>query len=108
MVSSIAPPARAIETTMQDITSVRAILVIGDETTRKAQDSVFLALGVPEAIGVTLRLTLNGLIDYVLDCCQPTDLLDKRGDIEAAHAQIKASKEKVTSYLLPFFPTLTT
>ncbi len=54
----------------QDVESARATLVTGDETLRQSRESLGLALGLPQAIGVQPDIKMDELEKSALSSCQ--------------------------------------
>jgi outer membrane protein TolC len=90
----------------QDVESARTTLVTGDESLREARESLGLALGVPDQVGVTPTLNLDALEADAHGVCRSADSIDERSDIRAARQQIEVAHRKVTDQWLQFLPTL--
>jgi outer membrane protein TolC len=90
----------------QDVESARTTLVTGDESLREARESLGLALGVPDQVGVTRNLNLDALEADAQGVCRPADSIDERADIRAARQQIEVARRKVNDVWWQFLPTV--
>jgi outer membrane protein TolC len=92
---------------MQDAASARATLVSGDEALRRARESLGLALGLAEPVGVAPSLDAAALEAATRAICKPVKTVDERSDVAAARAQEELGRRAVTDAQLAFAPTLT-
>ncbi|HEY3595114.1 MAG TPA: TolC family protein, partial [Polyangiaceae bacterium] len=90
----------------QDVAVARSSLVSGDETLRRARETLGLALGSVEPWGVPPDVNLNGLEASTRSSCSPTDGLDQRADIAAAGRQVDVAHRNVDDVWLQFMPTV--
>ena len=90
----------------QDVSVVRASIVSGDETLRRARETLGLALGVPEGWGVPTEISLNGLEASARTTCQVAPAIDDRADIAAARTNVEVAKRNVKDVWLGFSPTV--
>jgi outer membrane protein, multidrug efflux system len=90
----------------QDVETARATLVAGDETLRQARESLGLALGIPEQVGVPPNVDLNGLEASTRASCKPTQTLDERADIAALHARVEVAHRLVNDVKYQFSPSV--
>jgi outer membrane protein TolC len=90
----------------QDVESARATLVTGDESLRQARESLGLALGLPEQVGVTKDLKMNGLVQSAIDTCKVAPSVEQRADVAAARANLLVAKRNVDDVYYQFLPTL--
>ena len=90
----------------QDVETSRATLVTGDEALRQAREALGLALGLPEQVGVTRDLNLDGLVRAAIDTCKATDTVEERADVAAARTRVVAAKRRVDDVYYLFLPTL--
>jgi len=90
----------------QDVETARATLVTGDEALRQARESLGLALGLPEQVGVTRDLNLDGLVKAALDTCKATDSVEDRADVAAARTRLEVARRRVDDVYYLFLPTL--
>jgi outer membrane protein TolC len=91
----------------QDAASARATLVSGDESLRRARESLGLALGLAEPVGVAPSLDAQALEASTRSICKPVKTVDERSDVASARAQEELSRRAVTDIHLSFAPTLT-
>jgi outer membrane protein TolC len=89
----------------QDVESARATLVTGDESLRQAREALGLALGLPQQIGVSRSLDINGLEQAALHACKPAELED-RADIQAQKQTLHVARRAHDNVWLQFAPTL--
>jgi multidrug efflux system outer membrane protein len=90
----------------QDVAVARSALVSGDETLRRARDTLGLALGSTEPWGVLPDVSLNGLEGSVRATCGPTDGVEQRADLAAAERQTVVARRNVDDVWLQFAPTV--
>ncbi len=88
----------------QDVAIARATLIQGDESLRRARESLGVSLGETEPYGVPRGFTLDGLEADARAICQPTSLQD-RADLRAARATIELAERGVTDADLLYLPT---
>jgi outer membrane protein TolC len=91
----------------QDVESARATLVTGDESLRQAREALGLALGLPEQVGVTKDLKMDGLVQSAIDSCKVAPSVEQRADVAAARARLLVAKRNVDDVYYQFLPTLT-
>jgi len=90
----------------QDVETARATLVTGDESLRQAREALGLALGLPQQVGVTKDLNLDGLVKAALDSCRATDSVEDRADVAAARTRVIVAKRRVDDVYYLFLPTI--
>ncbi|CAN5392627.1 efflux transporter outer membrane subunit [soil metagenome] len=90
----------------QDVEAARATLVTGDESLRQSRESLGLALGMPEPIGVDSHLNLDGVVDDLMKQCKIAPGADARSDVELAKERVLFAHQTVTDAKMQFFPTL--
>lgn len=90
----------------QDVESARATLVTGDESLRQARESLGLALGIPDGIGVNPAISLDTLVDGAMGACKQTSNLEQRADIAAQRVKTDIAAREVGDVDLQFLPTL--
>jgi outer membrane protein TolC len=90
----------------QDVETARATLVTGDESLRQAREALGLALGLPEQVGVTKDLNLDGLVKAALDTCKAADSVEDRADVAAARTRLLVAKRRVDDVYYLFLPTV--
>jgi outer membrane protein TolC len=90
----------------QDVSVARATVVSGDETLRRARETLGLALGIPEPWGVPADINLNGIEASARSTCQVAGAIDDRADILAARTSVEVAKRNVQDVWLQFSPTV--
>jgi outer membrane protein TolC len=90
----------------QDVESARATLVTGDESLRQAREALGLALGLPQQVGVTKDLKMDGLVQSAIDTCKVAPSVEQRADVAAARANLYVAKRNVDDVYYQFLPTL--
>ena len=90
----------------QDVETSRATLVTGDESLREAREALGLALGLPEQVGVTKDLNLDGLVQAALDTCKVAPSVEDRADVAAARVRVEVAKRRTDDVYYLFLPTL--
>jgi multidrug efflux system outer membrane protein len=93
--------------TKQNAANARASLVNGDETLRVARDSLGLALGIPEEVGVSPQMNVGGVAEDTIRSCRPVDNIDERPDIAAARTGVEVAKRNLRNTWYSFIPVLT-
>jgi multidrug efflux system outer membrane protein len=88
----------------QDVESARTTLVTGDESLRKARESLGLAVGIPTEVGVPRDIQVGGLEHDAVNSCRPAATIDERSDIRAARAKVNYQDRLVTDVWLQFLP----
>jgi multidrug efflux system outer membrane protein len=90
----------------QDVAQARGSLVTSDESLRKSRDTLGLALGFAEPIGVTPSTDIGSIETSALKSCRPLPDLEHRPDLAAARTQVGVSERRRNEVDLGFFPTL--
>jgi outer membrane protein, multidrug efflux system len=90
----------------QDAATARATIVTGDESLRQARESLGLALGVPDAIGVPQSLSLDAFAQESEQICRKGATVADRPDVQAAEAQVEVTRRSIGDVEAQFFPTL--
>jgi outer membrane protein, multidrug efflux system len=90
----------------QDVEVSRATLVAGDETLRQARESLGLALGLPEQIGVPPTVDLNGLEANARASCKPTARVEDRADIASLQGRVEVAHRQINDVKYQFSPTV--
>jgi outer membrane protein TolC len=90
----------------QDVSVARAAVVSGDETLRRARETLGLALGIPEAWGVPADINLNGIEASARNTCEVAPAIEDRADILAARTSVEVAKRNVKDVWLQFSPTV--
>lgn len=90
----------------QDAESARATLVSGDESLRQARESLGLALGVPEPIGVSADINLDGLEKSTGSVCKAASSAEDRSDVATARGRKVLADREVGDVWWQFAPTV--
>lgn len=90
----------------QDVEAARALLVAGDETLRQARESLGLALGLPEQVGVPPTVDLNGLEADARKSCAPAPNVDERPDVAALRGRAELAHRAHNDVKYQFSPTV--
>ena len=90
----------------QNAANARASLVTGDETLREARESLGLAIGLPEEIGVASNVNVDGLAASAMSSCRTVQTVDERSDISAARTKLDVAKRNLRNVYYQFLPTL--
>jgi len=92
--------------TRQDAELQRAQVVQADETLRQARETLGLALGLDEPVGVTHEFQLEGLADRVIGRCRALAGLAERADQRAARAREELASRSVLDAKAQFLPSI--
>jgi outer membrane protein TolC len=90
----------------QDVEVARDTLVAGDEALRQARESLGLALGFPEQVGVPPTLEIHGLSQDASASCRPAPGVDARPDVAALRAQLAITHREVNDAKFEYVPTV--
>ena len=90
----------------QDVAQARGSLVTSDESLRKSRDTLGLAVGFAEPVGVTPATDLGSIETSALKSCRPLPDLEHRPDLWAARTQVEIAERRRAEVDLGFFPTL--
>lgn len=90
----------------QDAEATRSTLVSGDESLRQARESLGLALGFPQAIGVPQNMKLDDIAKGALSSCKTTDTVDSRADVAALKTRAEVGARVVNDVRWQFLPTI--
>jgi outer membrane protein, multidrug efflux system len=93
--------------TRQNAANARASLVSGDEALRVARESLGLALGIPEEVGVSPQMNVGGLAEDTIRSCRSVGTIDERPDIAAARTSLEVAKRNLRNTWYSFIPVLT-
>jgi outer membrane protein, multidrug efflux system len=88
----------------QDVETARATLVTGDESLLEAREALGLAVGIPEQMGVSKDVSLQGLEHDAVTICHQTPNLDERPDVAAAIKKVEIAKRNVDDVYYQFSP----
>jgi len=89
-----------------DVETARANIVTGDESLRQAREALGLAVGLPQQIGVSKELNIDGLEHAALSACRVAPSLEARADIAAARQRVLVAERNHDNVKLQFLPTL--
>lgn len=90
----------------QDVASARSAIVANDELVRKSRESLGLAVGYTEPIGVLPATDLTSIETSALKACRPLPDLEHRPDVLAAKKSVEIAERRATEVDLGFLPTL--
>ncbi|MEZ4359221.1 MAG: TolC family protein [Kofleriaceae bacterium] len=90
----------------QDVALARSAVIAGDEQLRVARESLGLAVGVEEQVGVTPELRLDELLVELQAQCRPLAPGERRADAEAAAAAVDAARQRTAQARASKLPTL--
>jgi outer membrane protein TolC len=90
----------------QDVEIARGTLVTGDESLRQSREALGLAIGLPQQVGVSRDLDLNGLEQDARMACQAAPSIDDRADVLAARSRLNVAERNITDVKLQFMPTI--
>ncbi len=90
----------------QEVALNRAQLVGANESLRRAREALGMALGYPEAWGVTPDIRLDELGEDAKKVCTPLTGIDKRADVRAARTEVEVARRNVDSPDYRLAPTL--
>lgn len=90
----------------QDVASARSSLVSSDEALRKSRESLGLAVGYTDPIGVLPSTDLSSIERSALKSCHPVPDLEHRPDVLAASKNVEVARRRATEVDLGFLPTL--
>jgi outer membrane protein TolC len=90
----------------QDVEASRATLVAGDESLRQARESLGLALGLPEQVGVPPTVDLNGLEADARKACKPAPNVDERPDVALLRGRAELAHRAHNDVKYQFAPTV--
>jgi outer membrane protein TolC len=92
--------------TRQDVALARQSLISGDEQLRRAREALGLALGFEQAVGVSPRFQLQGLVAETQNSCIPLQGVNERPDLLAAEAQVESARESRRQASAGYLPSL--
>lgn len=90
----------------QDVEVARATLVAGDETLRQSRETLGLAVGLPEQVGVPPTVDLNGLEADARRACKPAPNVDERPDVAALRGRAELAHRAHNDVKYQFSPTV--
>ncbi|AKQ70390.1 Heavy metal RND efflux outer membrane protein, CzcC family [Myxococcus hansupus] len=90
----------------QDTETARNLVVLGDESLRKARETLGLVLGIPQSVGLARGARLEALLQNARRDCQPLESLERRADIEVARSRRTLAERRVSEVKASYAPTL--
>lgn len=90
----------------QDVETARATLVDGDENLRQARESLGLALGLPDQVGVPPNVDISGLELAARTACKAAPTIDDRPDVAALRTRAEVTARQETDVKYQFAPTI--
>lgn len=90
----------------QDVANARSSLVSDDETVRRSRDTLGLAVGLTEPVGVLPTTDLSSIGQSVLKACRALPDLEHRPDVLAAGKNVEIAERRRTEVDQGFLPTL--
>ncbi|QDE86665.1 TolC family protein [Myxococcus xanthus] len=90
----------------QDTETARNLVVLGDETLRKARETLGLVLGIPQGVGLVRGVQLETLLQHSRRDCQQLESLDRRADIAVARSRRTLAERQVSEVKARYAPTL--
>lgn len=90
----------------QDVELARANLVVGDEDLRQKRETLGIALGLPEQVGVPPTVDLNGLEADARRACKPAANVDDRPDVAALRGRAELAGRAHNDVKYQFSPTV--
>jgi outer membrane protein TolC len=90
----------------QEVALNRAQLVAANEALRRSREALGMALGYPEAWGVTPEIRLDALGEDAQRVCQPVASIAQRADVRAAASDVEVARRNVDSPDFRLAPTL--
>jgi outer membrane protein TolC len=90
----------------QDVSVARAAIVTGDESLRRARETLGLAVGSTEGWGVPPDIDLNGVEASARATCTNAASVEERADIASARTFSQATQRNVDDVWLQFSPTV--
>lgn len=88
----------------QDVETARSTLVAGDETLRQARESLGLALGLSEGVGVPPSVDISGLEQSARTSCRQAPSVDERPDVAALRTRSEVAHRLVNDVKYQFAP----
>lgn len=90
----------------QDTETARNLVVLGDESLRKARETLGLVLGIPQGVGLARGVQLETLLQHARRDCQQLASLDRRADLEVARSRRILAERQVSEVKARYAPTL--
>lgn len=90
----------------QDVANARSSLVTSDESLRQSRETLGLAVGLTEPVGVTPTTDLSSIGQGILKACRALPDLEQRPDVLAASKSVEIARRQQTEVDQGFLPTL--
>jgi outer membrane protein TolC len=90
----------------QDFALAKSNAVMSDEAVRQARETLGIALGVDEPVGVSPSFSLDGLAAHVPERCRAVADLDARPDVRAAKQSMNVARRGVMDVDAQFIPSV--
>ena len=90
----------------QDAEAARAQVVSGDEALRQARETLGLALGLAEPVGVRPEFQLNGMVETEASGCRGITDATQRPDQRAARERVQVAERGVTDVRAQYAPSV--
>ncbi|NVJ05011.1 TolC family protein [Myxococcus sp. AM001] len=90
----------------QDTETARNLVVQGDESLRRARETLGLVLGIPQGVGLVQGVQLEALLQHARRDCQPLESLDRRADLAVARSRRTLAERQVSEVKALYAPTL--
>ncbi len=90
----------------QDAETARNLVVQGDETLRRARETLGLVLGIPQGVGLAKGVQLDALLQQAQHDCQRLESLDRRADIAVARSRRTLAERQVSEVQAAYAPSL--
>ncbi|MCE9671805.1 TolC family protein [Myxococcus stipitatus] len=90
----------------QDAESARALVVTGDESLRQARESLGLALGLAQAVGLERGVKVDQMLQRARKDCRPIQDLETRADLRVARSRVLVAERQVKEVKAQYLPSL--
>jgi outer membrane protein TolC len=90
----------------QDVANARSSLVTSDEALRQSRETLGLAVGLTQPVGVTPTTDLSSIGTGILKACRALPDLEQRPDVLAANKSVEIARRQQTEVDQGFLPTL--
>ncbi|GHG78174.1 TolC family protein [Comamonas sp. JC664] len=90
----------------QDTETARNLVVQGDESLRRARETLGLVLGIPQGVGLARGARLDALLQDARRDCKQLESLERRADIEVARSRRTLAERRVSEVKASYAPSL--
>jgi outer membrane protein TolC len=90
----------------QNAAAARVALVNGDEALRQAREALGITLGVPEEVGVSHDMNVNGIDQDAMRSCRSVTSIDSRPDVASARISLEVAKRNLRNTWFSYLPSL--